>query len=212
MDNISLIIWACTLVLYLVFLAWHENWRGALTEAEITHFMEKLAAQNNLDAQTKQLFQDFMHNDTGREFFMLNLVQFPEGNIKHPDNGADITGRDLLQSYYRPFAGMILKSAGYPAYTGLMRAGYVESWGVEANPGWHATGLMRYRSRRDFMQAVTNPAFSDMHIYKHAALAATLATPLETSQSLLLSPRIWVALLLTLFASLGQIIRLLIYG
>jgi hypothetical protein len=44
---------------------------------------------------------------------------------------------------------------------------------------WSQGALMRYRSRRDFFEITTNPAFSGSHDFKIAALRKTLAFPLD---------------------------------
>jgi hypothetical protein len=63
-------------------------------------------------------------------------------------------------------------------------------------------GLVRYRSRRDVMEISTNPAFADAHPFKTAAMAKTIAIPVEPFIQLG-SPR-WLAAgaLLTLGALL----------
>ena len=37
--------WAAAAILYAVFLAWHQNWRGRLSPAEIEATLAKLQAQ-----------------------------------------------------------------------------------------------------------------------------------------------------------------------
>ena len=137
-----------------------------------------------------------------------NIVGFPDGEVVHPDTGEKVDAQALLDSYYLPFAGKILARAGYPAFTALVQGGYIEAWGAAANPGWHAAGVMRYRSRRDLLASVNDPAFNDIHIYKRVALAATFAIPAKSIGGMLLSPRVWVALLIFAFAALVHITNL----
>ena len=113
-----------------------------------------------------------------------------------------------MQSYFRPFAVKILARAGYPAFSARMRSGYIEAWGVAANPGWDIANLMRYRSRRDLLMSTTDEDFSDIHIYKHAAIAATFAVPSQSIGGALLSPRIWIALFIFVMAALAHILHL----
>ena len=54
------------------------------------------------------------------------------------------------------------------------------------------------------MQVFTNPAFDGIHKYKIAALKQTFAFPAKTQTALYASPRLTVALVLALFASLLQ--------
>jgi hypothetical protein len=209
MEILPASFWLLSLLLYIGFLAWHENWRGALKPHEIDAFLAALKARETEEGASKMsVLEDFMRSDSGREFFMLNLIKFPDADIQHPATGETTTGARLLQSYFRPFASLILKAAGYPAYTARIQADYIEDWGVEANPGWEIIGLMRYRSRRDLMKAITNPKFYDVHNYKQLALESTLALPVETLSTLMPSPRVWLALVLISLSSLSHLIYL----
>ena len=72
-------IWGTALIFYLVFLGWHENWRGPLTESEIATFTARAQSINGLSAEQLAHFEMFMRDDDGGEFFMVNLVGFTEG-------------------------------------------------------------------------------------------------------------------------------------
>lgn len=210
MMMVSASIWGAALALFLLFLRWHENWRGALSEDEISMFMARIDANEGLDKSRRETLLDFMRSDKGGEFFMVNLIAFHEGKIAHPETGAPISAPKLLMSYFRPFIGRLMRNGGYPAFNARAVGDYIETWNSEANPGWSGTGLIRYRSRRDLMRAVTDPAFADGHVYKKAALAVTNALPVDASSGLLLSPRIWVGMVLALLAAFGQIIYLVL--
>ncbi|MBE8220503.1 MAG: hypothetical protein HAW65_04280 [Alphaproteobacteria bacterium] len=188
-------IWLTGLTLYALFIAWYHNWRGALRETEIDAYTTQLKTRPNTDDKTRDLLQKFMREDKGREFLMLNLLQFHGGDVAHPITGEDIRPSHLLQEYFKPFIGRMLLRAGHPALTGIIRAGYIEAWGVEENHGWQAAGIIRYRSRRDMMKAICDETFSDIHVFKHAALAHTLAMPMERTAPLF-SPRLSVAVVL----------------
>ena len=201
-------IWGTAFIFYLVFLGWHENWRGPLTDPEIASFTARAQGINGLSAEQLARFEMFMRDDDGGEFFMVNLVGFTEGPASHPDTGAKVDARELVQSYFRPFAVKILARAGYPAFSARTLSGYIEAWGVEANPGWDYASLMRYRSRRDLLISASDEDFGDIHIYKRAAIAATFAVPAQSIGGALLSPRIWIALFILVLAALAHILHL----
>jgi len=52
--------------------------------------------------------------------------------------------------------------------------------GIQHAEDWDQGALFRYRSRRDLMEISTDPAFSERHDYKLAALTKTIAYPVET--------------------------------
>ena len=200
-------IWGIALIFYLVFLGWHENWRGPLTESEIAAFTAR-AQSTGLSSEQLARFEIFMRDDDGGEFFMVNLVGFTEGPASHPETGAKVDARELVQSYFRPFAVKIFARGGYPAFSALTLSGYIEAWGVAENPGWDIANLMRYRSRRDLLMLASEEDFNDIHIYKRAAIASTFAIPAQSIGGALLSPRIWIALFIFLMAALAQILFL----
>ena len=202
---ISLGIWGATLFAYLLFLAWHENWHGALKQDEIAAFTARLEADGNLDDALRGTLIKFMQDDTGDEFFMVNMVAHHKGKIADPDTGAPVSAVALLNKYFRPFIGKLFRSAGYPAITGAVVGDYIDAWNTSANPGWSGSGLIRYRSRRDLMLAATDASFAAGHKYKQLALAVTFAVPIEGQFGFFVSPRIWVALLVLLAAAFGQI-------
>lgn len=205
-------IWGAAFAVYAVFLAWHENWRGPLSPAEIDRHMAQLEQNAGFTDAQRALVLDFMRADSGKEFFMVNLMAFPPGTVTHPESGQEMTPQELLSDYTRPFLGKLFLRAGYPAFTGPLMAGYLDAWNVEANPGWTATGLIRYRSRRDMIEAATDAGFNDSHIYKQLALRATLAVPSETGRGLLMTPRVWLALWLVALAALAHLAMLQFVG
>ena len=70
------------------------------------------AAGASFSAEQLAQLEMFMRDDDGGEFFMVNLVGFTEGLASHPDTGAKVDARELVQSYFRPFAVKILARAG----------------------------------------------------------------------------------------------------
>lgn len=208
--RLSYAIWATAFAFYLVFLAWHENWRGPLSAEEIAMFEARIEASGIASAAQRRAFSDFMRSDTGKPFVMLNLAAYPQGDVAHPLTGEMMPGRVLIQKYFSPFMGKIVLRGGYPAYMGEAVGDYLDAWKTSANPGWSGIGLIRYRSRRDLLMAATDPAFADSHIFKQAALAVTYALPTQSTGGGFLSPRIWVAMLLVSLASLAQTLLLTI--
>jgi hypothetical protein len=82
----------------------------------------------------------------------------------------------------------------------------LDLWGVEGAADWSLVGLVRYRSRRDMIEIATDPAFSEAHQYKVAALAQTIAVPVEPFL-MLGNPRIALALVLV---TSGALLHLLL--
>ncbi len=146
----------------------------------------------------------FLEADDGREFFMVNLVRMQPGDVALPGSDASEPAPRVLERYTRPFLGALLRRAGHPAFVAPAAGAYLEHWGVEADPGWSFAGIIRYRSRRDMIELVVDPAFAPAHAHKLAAIASTLAFPV-TPARVWIGPRTWFGLLLGLAAALAHL-------
>ena len=203
-------IWTTALLLYLAFRLWYDGLRKPLTPDEIEQFIQIMEQRvsSGIDMQDIAIVRKFMEADDGKEFLMMNLVEFNPSPVTHPDTGKSMSAPRLLSEYFTPLMKMFLPRAGHPALSVQAVGGYLEAWNTPPNPGWHAAGLIRYRSRRDAMQALlANPAFDSIHKYKIAAIKQTFAFPTKlVAGGLYASPRMTVALVLALGASLLQLV------
>jgi len=203
--NDALWIWSIGLLAFIGFNLWYNNWRGPLSAAEISKYTDRLKTRleedgGSVDDENGALIE-FVTQDDGKEFYMLNLIQFPNADVVHPDTGARREPMQLLMEYFKPFMVSIFSRAGHPVLSGPIVGGYIEAWNVETNPGWSGAGLIRYRSRRDFLELALNPHFDSIHIFKRIALQSTFATPFQPNSGLAMSPRIWIGLVIALLSA-----------
>lgn len=200
-------IWVVALLAYLAFRLWYDGLRKPLTAEEVENYMRLLEQREDFDVPALAVIRKFLEKDDGKEFIMMNLLQFNSSPIKHPDTGQDARADSVLQKYFRPFMGQVLRRAGHPVITGRAVGGYLEAWNTPSDPGWHAAGLIRYRSRRDFVElSFANSVFHDIHKYKIAALKQTFAFPAQAQINLYVSPRGTVAMALALAAAVLQLL------
>ncbi|MCC5886271.1 MAG: hypothetical protein JJT88_07535 [Gammaproteobacteria bacterium] len=202
--------WLLALIVYGLFLAWYQNWRGPLSDDEVRQYRARLEASPMAEQGGVQEVADFLARDDGRAFLMVNLIKLAREPVPDPESGVPRPAADLLDEYTRVFLGAALRRASHPALVAGKVGGYVESWNVEADPGgvatdWTALGLVRYRSRRDLAELVLMDGLDAAHDYKIAAMPATFAFPAQVRMGLMLGPQIWVGLLLALFAALGSL-------
>ena len=206
--TMTIAIWGAALVAYLVFRLWYDGVKKPLADEEIAHFIEILEQRSadGLDKQDVAVVRQFMEHDDGKEFIMVNLIQFNPSPVAHPDTGKGVKAQELVQEYFKPLMKTFLRRAGHPVLMARAVGGYIDAWNTPPDPGWHAAGLIRYRSRRDAMQAsIANPVFDGIHKYKIAALKQTYAFPTQSQTALYASPRVTVALVLALGAALLQL-------
>jgi hypothetical protein len=195
-------IWVSLLVIYVGFFLWYTNIGGKLDKEEIEFFLEKFeenASANSADPETynsqKNLIKRFMEEDTGRQFLMVN-------NIDMDDDPEDVEGAEpgesaerLLDRYMEHMYAQLLKRACHPVFAGNAVHPSMDLVGIEGAEIWDQVALMRYKSRRAFMEVVTHPNMGSKHAFKVAAMEKTIAYPVETVLYLG-DPRFLLALIL----------------
>ncbi len=197
--------WGLALLAYLVFLAWYLGWRAPLGPEEVERYRSQIETSPIGGSAEADALLRFLAEDDGRAFVMVNLIKLAAEPVPDPVTGALRPASELLDTYSRVFLGAALRRASHPVLVAGKVGGYVDAWNVEADPGWTALGLVRYRSRRDLAELVTMAGVHDAHAYKIAAMLVTFAFPAANRMSLLLSPALWVGLMLALFAALGSL-------
>lgn len=203
-------VWPLVLVLYGLFRAWYDNWRGPLRADEIEVFMARAAQAPGARYTDLQVLRRFLESDDGNEFVMCNLVQLHPHEVAHPVTGTMHSARSMLQMYFSGFVPALLRAGGHPMMVMRQAGGYIDAWNTPPDPGWSIVGMVRYRSRRDMMALATQQRFFDVHPFKIAAIAQTFSIPTRHVIGLAIRPRLGVALVLLLTAALTHLASLLL--
>ena len=198
-------VWLVAAALYGGFRLFYDNWRGRLTPKEIDTMLAQAQAQGADETTDLSIVRTFLEQDDGREFVMVNLVRVPDTTVTHPDSGAQVPAREMMDAYSKSFVPLLFKHGGHPALATRKVGGYVDSWMVGPDPGWSIVGFMRYRSRRDMLKMVLDPAFEAAHKYKPLGIAETFSFPTQPFLRAYVSPRISVFLIVALAAALAQV-------
>ncbi|MGB5078881.1 MAG: hypothetical protein WBO17_15485 [Sphingorhabdus sp.] len=199
------IIWGSALVVYGIFRLWYDNIRGRLQKHEIDAFMSAVEGRFQASGNDPDTLRSFLEADDGREFVMLNLVKAQMGQVEDPKSGQPVQGIELLQRYSRIFMRALVCRGGHPGMIGRKVGGYIDAWNTAPDPGWTVFGLMRYRSRRDLMRLVLDPAFKDAHLEKILGTLSTFSFPTQRVLSAYASPRLTMFLVVALAAALIHI-------
>jgi succinate dehydrogenase flavin-adding protein (antitoxin of CptAB toxin-antitoxin module) len=197
-------IWILVPIAYLAFALWYFNWSGPLSPEEVESFLAVIDQQEAGNYTDRDVFRQFLEEDDGKEFVMVNLVQFHQGGIEHPVTSELTTGRELVESYFQPFALALFKRGGHPVFQARTVGGPIDTWNADENKPFAATAMMRYRSRRDMLELVVAPAFADGHIYKLAAIERTISYPTQYVLTTSLRPPAAGLIVLLLLASVAQ--------
>lgn len=187
-------LWIITALLYAAFCAWYTDLRGALDEDDIAHFLEALQ-EVDLPPESVESLHTFMKEDSGRQFFMLNAVHLAETPESPPGAAPGQSAQELLDHYMEHMTAELFKRASHPTIVGPAVHNAVDVVGLEDVRDWSFGALMRYRSRRDFMEIVSMPETHERHEFKVAALEKTIAYPIEAELNLG-DPRLLLGLVL----------------
>ena len=174
-------IWASLIIIYLGFFFWYTDLGGKLDSEEIDLFLEKLQENNSdLDSDMYESIKNFMENDSGRQFLMVNNVDINENpeDVEGAEPGE--SAESLLGRYMEHMYSQLLKRACHPVFAGKAVWTAMDIIGIEGAENWDQAALMRYKSRRAFMEIATHPDMFGKHQFKIAALEKTIAYPVET--------------------------------
>lgn len=160
--------------------------RGPMRREEIDQYLSILE-QRPYPAEEKpalmQSLRAWMEADDGQPVYMLNLMRFRH-ELRHFDGDLDFDGtpREANVRYERAVMPLLLERGGYAAYAGTIEDANLMSSEAELDH-WSRILLVRYPSRRSFMDMLVDPAFQRVVPYKLMALKVVL-TP--TRRELLL--------------------------
>ena len=157
-------------VMFALFWFWYTGGQKPLTKQEIDTYMPKLRKLEMNEAVLARIHQ-FMMSDTGKGFVMVNLLKLNDTESGKP------SAEETLQKYSHVFLRKLLLRAGHPIAIGQVAGDAVELWGLQDDAKWTTVGLIRYRSRRDMIEMVVDPTFTEIHPFKEQALQKTIAVP-----------------------------------
>ena len=180
----SRIRWGVLAALYVCFLLWYggsgEPVSPEEVEGYVAAFEERAAARgpSGVGQETDDLeilgnIREFLETDDGQEFVMLNLNVYREAP-EYPES-VDITeaietAAEAEDEYQRRVAPLLFARAAHPI-VGVEPVFLLGGIGHFERQNWNFASMVRYRSRRDFIQMILSPAFSQDVNLKWAALA-----------------------------------------
>jgi len=163
-------------ILYLVFLGWHSQGGGKLTQAEIDRYVaiiEKLPLPEKAVQAFITRLRSWAEADDGKPVYMFNLIHFfPK---LQPFPGApDFNGTpEQANAYYeKRLIWLWLSHASYPTFIGVPQAKNVINMQPERT--WGNMTVVRYPSRRTFLKLISHPAYAPLAAYKFIAVELDL--------------------------------------
>lgn len=190
--------WLVIAAAYLAFFSWYTSFKGPLTPAEIEHYMTLSEQQDpGASAEDRARIRAFMEEDTGDDFVMINVIHLYDEPLQIEGVEPDDTTDEVLAKYMEYMVPAMLSRASHPVFQGSAVSTAMDIMNADGMESWTAGAGVRYRSRRDLLEIGTNPAFEGRHEFKVAAMAKTIAFPVDPF-NYLGDPRLVLALLLGL--------------
>lgn len=200
-----LIIWLFPALLYALFLFWYTDLNGPLSDAEVDGFVAKMTA-NGSDPEVIAFIEKFAREDSGKQFLMVNNIDYNEHPPGVPGAQPGESAQQLMNRYMEHMIPALLIRASHPMLMGSAVYPAMDVVGIANAESWDTGALFRYRSRRDFLEIVTNPEFGGKHHFKTAALEKTIAYPIEPTLYLG-DPRLLLGLILLALTALADLLR-----
>ena len=200
--TVSRWIWLSVGLIYVVFFSWYTSFGGPLSQQEIEHYMDEIVAANpQASAASLAVLRRFMEEDTGDDFVMLNVIDMYDEPLQIEGVEPGESSDEVLSKYMTYMYPALFSRACHPVMMGSAANSAMDLMNAPGMEHWTRGALMRYRSRRDLFEISTNPAFRGSHDFKVAAMAKTIAFPLDPWFQLG-DPRLLLGLLLALLATI----------
>jgi hypothetical protein len=184
------------LSLYLLFLLWYGGNGKPLRADEIQAFFDTLDKMG-LSQSEKEIIpeiQRLLAKDDGKEFIMQNLVRYRPKALYPVGYSYNDDARAADKRYGKAIVVPLLRQGSLPVFIARRSGSFIEPEGADA---WHYVAMVRYRSRRDFLNFALAIQRQDIAVHKWAALEKTHVFPVKPLVSLIMV-RSMVALLLAL--------------
>ncbi len=180
------LIWAIPALVYAFFVAWYTDFGGPLGAGEIDTYLARFEALG-FDEARRDRMRRFMVSDTGRQFLMVNVIDYADDppDVEGAEPGE--SAQQLMDRYMEHMYAELFSRACHPTIIGDAVFRALDLVGVDAldtAERWDMAAMFRYRSRRTFLEIVTNPETLGRHEFKVAALDKTIAYPIETQLNL----------------------------
>jgi len=173
-------IWLILSASYAVFFSWYTSFGGPLSDEEIAHYMARFESREPPPtAETLTLLRNFMEQDTGDDFVMVNVIDLYDTPLQVEGVLPGETSDEVLGKYMAYMFPALLSRASHPVLFGSAAGPAMDLMNASGMEQWTTGAGMRYRSRRDMLEITSNPAFRGSHEFKIAAMSKTIAFPID---------------------------------
>ncbi|MGN6167711.1 MAG: hypothetical protein ACTHQQ_06020 [Solirubrobacteraceae bacterium] len=203
-DKAQVVVGAALVGVFAGFWRWHSPPAKKLTRGEIDHYLEIISGYPAPRDSSEFIarVRSWAEADDGKPILMLNLLRyFPELRRFPGAANFDGTPEEANAYYEKRLTPLWLRKASYPLAGGTVLGENL----IQTQPmgeSWSTAMMVRYPSRRTFLQLLADPTYADLETYKLMALEIDLV-PLSSERAI---PDLrWIAggSLLALFLGTG---------
>ncbi len=180
--------WAILALIYVIFFFWYGGSGDPISSEEAEEYIA-IAEARRSDARVRQGAEDnplarlreFIEADDGQEFVMVNLNVYREAPLYADGREVSGSAEEAEQEYQRRIVPHLFVRATHP----LLMVDPAFSFGGIGEfdrQDWSRVTLVRYRSRRDFLDFILKTSWGQDVDHKWAAL--------ERSHALAATPRV----------------------
>lgn len=168
-----------------------------------THLSKTLPIQGSEKAVFVEQLRDFAMKDDGRPVYMVNLMRYHPKTLPGLPAGFIGTPAAANKNYEESVLPIALREGAYPIFIGNAYGRNVMGNDVSED-NWSRVILMRYPSRRAFLELLSDPKYQEFMPYKLLSLHLALVPVQEEA----LVPDLRVAgviFAILIFLSLGWV-------
>jgi len=151
-GNLTARVWLVLLALYVAFFCWYTSFGGPLTAEEIARYEAVAEMAGGGDPARTAAWLKFVRTDTGDDFAMISAVDLRDRPTPVARSPPGASSETVLEAYTEPFFNQIVPLAAHPVLLGRAASPAIDLWGLDGASDWSQGVVVRWRSRRDFME------------------------------------------------------------
>jgi hypothetical protein len=166
------------LAIYVVFAIWYGGNGQPMTPNEKEIALQKLQATDTSEQGVTAVneVRELLANDDGKEFIMQNLVRYRPRALYPAGHHYSDDPREADKRYGKSIVWPLLKNGSLLLFVARRAGNFIVPEGADA---WHYVAMVRYRSRRDFVQFAIEANSADKFVHKWAAIEKTHVFPVQ---------------------------------
>jgi len=178
------------IVFFFIFNRWYNGPTEQLTDVEIDAYFEKMEQSQdklllpdgngniNLKGWLNEM-REFAKSDDGKPFYMANIMRLREQPI-YPE-GYEFKGSvaEADEEYAKKLIPILAAMGAHPAYVSNAMPNAITYGATSEANHWDQIALIRYKSRRDFFDMLTNDEYIQASVLKGASMGTVVLTPTQ---------------------------------